>query len=116
MFDKRCYFFYVGSEEEDKGFDDDEFEPEIPIPRSVRILFEADEDSPQEAEATKSAECAQNVHKGDKVQRPTSLFDFNWQAFPTLPMAPHLRREKFVATCGPKVDPISSPYDAFILI
>ncbi|RVE40990.1 hypothetical protein evm_014360 [Chilo suppressalis] len=110
--------FNYGSEEEE----DDEL-PNVdgvvsvlPVPRSVRILFDEEEDSPIELEAAGRVEEPVRAALDGPVEGPNSLFDFNWVSYTETPICPLSRREAFIGPyCGPTCA-YASAYEAFVSI
>lgn len=114
----------IGSEEKSDASDEESNENKIlkllRVSRVARAMTLMAEDTPEEAQAagivvTPLVEAFE--YNSDGVMHgPTALFDFDWQPYQSAPIAPHLRREQFVGRAGPMMGPISSPYEAFVLI
>ncbi|RVE45218.1 hypothetical protein evm_010108 [Chilo suppressalis] len=101
---------YGSEEEEDEDLHADL--PVLPIPRTLRMLFEREEDSPVEVVAAGREDA---VPEG-AVERPNSLFEFVWVPFPHTPIRPVARRDSFVEQCGSTRGPFASAYEAFVSI
>ncbi|RVE45659.1 hypothetical protein evm_009708 [Chilo suppressalis] len=109
-------FFNYGSEEEDELPNVEEEVSVLPVPRSVRILLDEEEDSPIELEAAGRVEEPVRAALNGQVEGPNSLFDFNWVSYTETPICPLSRREAFIGPSGPTCGPIASAYEAFVSI
>lgn len=50
------------------------------------------------------------------TDQPSSSYDFQWRAFPNLPIAPECRRETFSESNVGPINPCDDPYDIFVAI
>ncbi|CAG4958960.1 unnamed protein product [Parnassius apollo] len=105
--------------EEREGHDNSE----LTLPRALRMFFEPEDDTLEEAKAAGHIDVLQfhptpepsQVDPGE-LHGPSSLFDFSWRSYPRDPLSPAERRELFLGHSGPTIERTTNPYDIFTKI